>query len=119
MYSAPDDEQSTCSKHVEFRPENKFEKFVRIVDFIMRIYNDTLTSERQIFSVTFSDMFSLRSRQMKLCDGTRCPRDRHRNWFGTVKLTKHFQTHFSISALFLPSLWGTEMSHRRNFKQPL
>jgi len=89
------------------------------LDFIMSIYNDAWTSERQINGVTFSDMFSLRSRHVKLCDGMRCSRDWHLNWFGTVKVTNHFQTHFSISALFLLSLWGTEKSNRRFFKQPL
>ena len=32
----PDDGQRNCPKHVEFYSKNKFEKLVRLVDFIVR-----------------------------------------------------------------------------------
>jgi len=35
-------------KHVEFYSKNKFEKLVHLVGFIIRIYHDTRSPERQI-----------------------------------------------------------------------
>ena len=43
----PDDGQSNCPKHVEFYSKNKFEKFVHLVGFIIRIYHDARSPERQ------------------------------------------------------------------------
>jgi hypothetical protein len=43
-----DDGQKTCPKHVEFYSKNKFEKLVRLVGFIIRIYHDARSSECQI-----------------------------------------------------------------------
>jgi len=37
-------------KHVEFYPENKFEKLVHLVGFIIRIYHDVRSPERHSFS---------------------------------------------------------------------
>ena len=45
----PDDAQRNCPKHVEFYSKNKFQKLVHLVDFIIRIYHDALSPERQIF----------------------------------------------------------------------
>ena len=36
VYSAPDDGQRNCPKHVEFHSKNKFEKLVHLVGFIIR-----------------------------------------------------------------------------------
>jgi len=44
----PDDGQRNCPKHVEFYSENKFVKLVNLVGFIIRIYHDARSSERQI-----------------------------------------------------------------------
>jgi len=44
----PDDGQRNCLKHVEYYSKNKFEKLVHLVGFIIRIYHDALSSERQI-----------------------------------------------------------------------
>jgi len=44
----PDDGQSNCPKHVEFYCKNKFEKLVHLVGFIIRIYHDARSPERQI-----------------------------------------------------------------------
>ena len=51
MYSEkiPDDGHRHCPKHVQFYSKNKFEKLVHLVGFIVRIYHDALSSERQIF----------------------------------------------------------------------
>ena len=49
VYSAktPDDGQRNYPKHVEFYSENKFEKLVHLVGFIIRIYHDARSTERQ------------------------------------------------------------------------
>jgi len=47
QYKTPDDGQKTCPKHVEFYSKNKFEKFVHLVGFIIRIYHDARSSECQ------------------------------------------------------------------------
>jgi len=44
----PDDGQRNCLKHVEFYSKNKFEKLVHLVSFIIRIYHDARSPERQI-----------------------------------------------------------------------
>ena len=41
----PDDGQKTCPKHVEFYCQNKFEKLVHLVGFIIRIYHDARSCE--------------------------------------------------------------------------
>jgi len=43
----PDDGQRNCTKHVEFYSKNKFEKLVDLFGFIIRIYHDALSPERQ------------------------------------------------------------------------
>ena len=43
----PDDGQRDCPKHVEVYSKNKFEKLVHLVGFIIRIYHDGRSSERQ------------------------------------------------------------------------
>ena len=50
MYSekSPDDRQRNCPKHVEFYSKNKFEKLMHLVGFIIRIYHDARSFERQI-----------------------------------------------------------------------
>jgi len=40
--------QRNCPKHVEFYSKNKFEKSVHLVGFIIRIYHDARSPERQI-----------------------------------------------------------------------
>ena len=49
QWKTPDDGQRNCSKHVEFYSKNKFEKLVHLVGFIIRIYHDARSPERQIF----------------------------------------------------------------------
>ena len=43
----PDDGQRNCPKHVEFYSKNKFEKFVNVVGFIIKIYHDARSPEHQ------------------------------------------------------------------------
>ena len=40
-------DRKTCPKHVEFYSQNKFEKSVHLVGFIIRIYHDARLSECQ------------------------------------------------------------------------
>ena len=49
----PDDGQRNCPKRVEFYSENKFEKSVHLFGFIIRIYNDARSPERQILNGCF------------------------------------------------------------------
>jgi len=44
----PDDGQRNCPKHVEFYSKNAFEILVRLVGFIVRIYHDARSPERQM-----------------------------------------------------------------------
>ena len=46
----PDDGQRNCPKHVEFYSKNKFEKLVHLVGFIIRVYHDARSPERQAVS---------------------------------------------------------------------
>jgi len=43
----PDDWQRNCLRHVEFYSTNKFVKLVHLVGFIIRIYHDARSAERQ------------------------------------------------------------------------
>ena len=43
-----DDGQRNCPKHVEFYSKNKFEKLLHLVGFIIIIYHDARSPERQI-----------------------------------------------------------------------
>ena len=47
QWKTPDDGQRNCPKHVEFYYKNKFEKLVHLVGFIIRIYHNVWSSERQ------------------------------------------------------------------------
>jgi len=48
QWKTPDDGERNCPKHVEFYSKNKFEKLVHPVGFIIRIYHDARSPERQI-----------------------------------------------------------------------
>jgi len=41
------DGQRNCPKYVEFYSKNKFEKLVHVVGFVVRIYHDAPSPERQ------------------------------------------------------------------------
>jgi len=49
----PNDGQRNCPKHVEFYSKKKFEKLVHLVSFIIRIYHDARSPERQISDEKF------------------------------------------------------------------
>ena len=48
QWKIPDDGQRNCPKHVEFYSKNKFEKLVDLFGFVIRIYQDARSPERQI-----------------------------------------------------------------------
>jgi len=48
QWTTPVDGQRNCPKHVEFYSKNKFEKLVHVVGFIIRIYYEARSPERQI-----------------------------------------------------------------------
>ena len=47
QWKTPDDGQRNCPKHVVFYSKNKFEKLVHVFGFIIRIYHDARSPERQ------------------------------------------------------------------------
>ena len=47
QWKTPDDGQRNCPKHVEVYSKNKLEKLVHLVGFILRIYHDARSPERQ------------------------------------------------------------------------
>jgi len=47
QWKTADDGQRNCPKHVEFYSKNKFEKLVHLVGFIVTIYHDARSPERQ------------------------------------------------------------------------
>ena len=51
QWKYPDDGQRNCPKHVEFYCKNKFEKLVLLVGFIIRIYRDARSPERQLYEI--------------------------------------------------------------------
>jgi len=51
QWKTPGDGQRNCLNHVEFYSKNKFEKLVQLVNFIIRIFHDARSPERQIRSM--------------------------------------------------------------------
>ena len=47
QWKTADDGRKNCPKHVEFYSKNKFRKTVHLVGFILRIYHDARSPERQ------------------------------------------------------------------------
>jgi len=47
QWKTPDDGQRNCLKHVEFYSKNKFAKLVHLFVFIIKIYHDARSPERQ------------------------------------------------------------------------
>jgi len=65
------DGQRNCPKHVEFYCKNKFEKLVHLVSFIIRIYHDARSPERQIRMKTYFEWWL----RVATCFGKRkCPK---------------------------------------------
>ena len=50
-WKTADDWQRNCPKCVEFRSKHKFEKLVHLVGFIIRMYHDARSPERQICKI--------------------------------------------------------------------
>jgi hypothetical protein len=51
QWKTPDDGQRNGPKHVEFYSKNKYEKLVRLVGFIIRIYHDARSRERHYITM--------------------------------------------------------------------
>ena len=60
QWKIPDDGRRNCPKRVEFNSKNKFAKLMHLVGFIIRIYHDARSPERQIcwLYVVNKDIFS-------------------------------------------------------------
>jgi len=52
QWRTPDDGHRNCSKHIEFYSKNKLEKLMQLVGFIIRIFHNVRSSERQIHNTT-------------------------------------------------------------------
>ena len=66
QYWTPYDEQRNCPKHVEFHSKNKFEQLVHLVGFIIWIFHDAPSPERQIhfsYSVNIQYAVSIHNTQ--------------------------------------------------------
>jgi len=63
----PDDGQRNCPKHVEFYSKNKFEKLVRLVGFIIRIYHDAQSSEGQRLMPLLRSHLGMPKVKLSLC----------------------------------------------------
>ena len=50
--NSPDEGQRNCPKHVQFQSKYKFEKLAHLVGFIIRIYHDPRSPERQNTALT-------------------------------------------------------------------
>jgi len=59
QWKTPDDGRRNCPKHVEFYSKNKCEKLVHLVGFIIRIYHDARSPERQILGWIISFFLKL------------------------------------------------------------
>jgi len=49
----PDDGQRKCPQHVQFYSKYKFQKLMHLVGFIIRIYHDARSPERQTILCKF------------------------------------------------------------------
>jgi len=52
----PHDGHRNCPKHVEFYSKNKFEKSVHLVGFIIRMFHDARSPERQMHFYTLLEL---------------------------------------------------------------
>jgi len=59
QWKTPDDGQRDCPKRVDLYSKNKFEKLEHLVGFIIRIYHDTRSPERQIRLTSFKRTHSV------------------------------------------------------------
>ena len=91
QWKTPDDGQRNCPKHVEIYSKNKFEKLVHLVCFIVRIYHDARSPERQnsIPPVTSLHEFSpcklsvliiLRITMLRFRDRVSARKKKNRHW---------------------------------------
>ena len=51
QWKTPHDGQRNCLRHKEFYCKNKFEKLLHLVGFIIRIYHDSRSPERQFITI--------------------------------------------------------------------
>ena len=67
----PDDGQRNSPKHVDFYSRNEFEKLVHLIGFIVRIYHDTRSPERQkrhgIYTLEYHSIVTLYRHYVSTC----------------------------------------------------
>jgi len=85
------DPARNCPKHVELYSKNKFEKLVHLVGFIIRIYHDARSPERQIKQRHF--LWTTIGRFIQLEGSWWCPSGAE-----TLKRKKHVQQAVNIDS---------------------
>jgi len=68
----PHDEQRNCPKHAEFYSKNKFEKLVHLVGFIISIYHDARSPERQRPKYVYIDCLPQYKISCKRANASQC-----------------------------------------------
>jgi len=81
-WRTPAEGQRNCPKHIEFYSKNKFEKLVHLVGFIIRIYHDIRSPERQTLKCVCVCVWnSARIYCSKFCHLFNCyPVNQNLNW---------------------------------------
>jgi len=74
QWKTSDDGQKNCPKHVEFYIENKLQKLVHLVGFIIRNYHDARAPERQICLSWYPVQQILYLKELELCSMARSRR---------------------------------------------
>jgi len=98
-----DNGQRNCLKHVEFHSNNKFEKFVHLVGFIIRIYHDARSPERQKLNKNICQIsqswkqYSLGPFTLHHC---LCVYQTHHSWGCGLKSQLTYKTLFFYQVLF-------------------
>ena len=108
QWKTPDDGQRNCTKHVEFHSKNKFEKLVHLVGFIIRIYHDARSPERQKrITSTLHDLCTF---------GSISPNSSYNNKCFTQKLQWQSKHTFMLNTIFpkiVPFIiWKYGTAHR-------
>jgi len=81
QWKTPGDGQRNCPKHVEFHSKNKFKKLVHLVGFIIRIYHDARSPERQIWQMQTTEEMLTQGRKS--------------NYSENITHQRHFACHIS------------------------
>ena len=103
QWKTPDDGHKNCPKRVEFYSKNKFEKLLHLVGFIIRIYHDARSAERQNLS------FHCCSKTIYHMDWTPHPPHPQFHIFNLPQQNKKNSTERRAPAFITTSFWEHEV----------